>query len=135
MAGDGVVGRIAYLRETGVAKVGTVVGPSPRTLRVAYYDDAMLTNRDGAFEDNGMSRNFEGECFGGHRRRPGHLERYSEKEDKRKISRFRSLLNDSLPSGTAGRPWKVAGWMSVGRWCARRRMLDYSWFPYTHSST
>jgi len=63
---------VSHTCETDLAKVGTVVRPSPRTLRVAYYDDVMLTNRDGAFEDYGMSRTFEGECFGGHRRRRGH---------------------------------------------------------------
>jgi len=60
LAGDVTVGRIAYPHETGLAKDDAAVGPWPRPLGVAYYNDMMPTNRGGAYEDYGLTRNFEG---------------------------------------------------------------------------
>ena len=56
-----MVGRIAYLRETHLAMVGEVVGSRPRTRGVAYNDDMMPKNRNGAQEDCGLTRTYEGE--------------------------------------------------------------------------
>lgn len=110
MVGDVRVGRIAYPRETGLAKASTVVGAWPRTRNVAYYDDVMLTNRDGACEDYGLTRTYEGE-FRGASETAWTLWRYREKQDKRKTGRYRSL-DDSLPSRTVGQSRKATSWTS-----------------------
>ena len=56
MAGDVMVGRIAYLRETDLAKAEAVVGPWPQIRDVAYNNDMVPKNRDGAY---GLTRTYE----------------------------------------------------------------------------
>ena len=59
MAGGVMVGRIVYLRETDLAKAEAVVGPWPQIRDVAYDNDMMPKNRDGAYEDYGLTRTYE----------------------------------------------------------------------------
>ena len=61
MLGGVMVGRIAYLRETDL---DAVVGPGPQTRDIGYDDDMMPKNRDGAHEDYGSTRTYEGEFRG-----------------------------------------------------------------------
>jgi len=56
-----MVGRIASLRETDLAMVDAVVGSWPCTRDVVYDDDMMPKSRDGAHEDYGSTRTYEGE--------------------------------------------------------------------------
>ena len=85
MAGDVLVGRIAHLRETDLATADAVVGALHRS-GVAYYNDVMPTNRDGASEDYDLTRTCEGE-FRGASEMARTLERYSEIQDKWKTGR------------------------------------------------
>ena len=101
MVGDAMVGRIVYLRETGLAKASAVVGAWRRTRNVV-----MLTNRDGTCEDDGWTRTYGGEFW-----EAWYLQRYREKQDKRKTGRYRSL-DDSLPSRTVGQCQKAISWTS-----------------------
>ena len=85
VAGDVVVGRIAHLRETDLAKADAFVGSWSRS-DVAYYNDVTPTNQDGACEDYGLTRTCEGE-FRGASETAWTLERYSEIQDKKKTDR------------------------------------------------